>query len=817
MPVVKGKVVRLLFIPFLLASLLLGLIGNSEVQAKEGMLSLPAQRGMFQANQTATVTPIPSATPNYYLFKVYFVDGARFNQKNPPYLANGERYVRSSIDPYKAILDEYFKGPGATEKYTYGYFAVYDGFKTYRKLEVANGIARVYLLGSCKPEYVDLNIATLITANLKQFSTVQYVKVYDENDETTSPRGNVDSAPACLKLEPTATPSSTPLPATSTPTPTNTATFTATSTSTNTATNTPRPSATPTVTNTATSTNTATATATSTPTLTPSITPTKTPGGMAVPLETQNGIRLEQTDLMPRQEVFAFIQANPGTLPRPYVTLFGYTSKAGAPVEIRGTINNIKEFICNQTPCILDVEDNTILSFNAISGDVSSDTITANIKVYQQGNDYFVTMTTQVRPLLVQDACATTWNMGKPPDLVWNTFVQSPQDLNTQKKLHYLAYRLISNGLVDASSCPNGGLAGTAPNQCGLEKAFPAIVQWQNQFDFNIWLISRDYRIPPKILKTLMEIESQFWPSNERAYVDEIGLGQVNQLGIDVLLRYNASIYKLACESVLSDCSTPYAYQPPKFQQMIRGALLNTLNARCDTCPQGFDLEKAKMSITLVGTVLQSNCAQAKHLLDTYSETATYEDYWKFTLVSYHSGLGCLQKAVEANDKSGRPMTWAFVSNELKCIGAKDYVDRFWSNLSTFDTGQKVVVNQLDIVKNVPVFAPTAIPKPTATPYVSRARVMVFVVYDENRNGIPEDKEWVTGLPVKILIPGQPELTGTTANGSALFDLTGYTPRTEITVSLPDLSRSEKVILTDEGIMTVVFIINQADLPKILP
>lgn len=479
-------------------------------------------------------------------------------------------------------------------------------------------------------------------------------------------------------------------------------------------------------------------------------------------------------------------------------------------------LNNFKEFICHDVPCVVDVEDNTILTFFAQAHGENSHTINANIKVYQQGNDYFVNITTQSRPFYVTDACAETWNILAPPETIWGEFVLTPQELNTQKKLHYLAAKLIMSGVVDASSCPNGGLIGNAPNQCGLEKAFPEMVRWQNQFDFSLWMVSRNYRLPPKILKTLIEVKSQFWPSDARAYIDEIGLGQVNQLGVDVLLRYNTAVYKIACEPVLGDCNTPYAYQPPAIQRMICGAFLQSLSATCATCPQGIDRDKAKQSIPLVGVVLQSNCAQVKHLLDLYKETTTYENYWKFTLVSYHSGLGCLQNAVAKISDTGKPMTWELVANEIRCSGAKEYVEKFWSNLQAFDSNRQTM-GQLALIPNIPIYAPTATPKPSPTPIVSRARIMVFVVNDRNGNNLAEADEWLNNVGVKVTLPDGTVLTGKTINGSVSFDMSGYAPRTPVTVTLLDPSWRQDLLLATDGVMTVLFKVGNGDLPVVMP
>ena len=96
-------------------------------------------------------------------------------------------------------MTEYFKGPGATEYYSYGWRAIYDGFTGYSKIEFSGDTARVYLIGPCAPARTDFTIANLMTLNLKQFPTVRFVKIFDENGATEFPDGAVDSIPICLK------------------------------------------------------------------------------------------------------------------------------------------------------------------------------------------------------------------------------------------------------------------------------------------------------------------------------------------------------------------------------------------------------------------------------------------------------------------------------------------------------------------------------------------------------------------------------------------------------------------------------------------
>lgn len=129
---------------------------------------------------------------------VYFVSRFRLENNLPPFERAGRRWVRSN-NLITGVLDEYFKGPGSTELYSFGWIAIYDGFTGYSRVEVTNGVARVYLTGSCAPANPNYNIGDILTYNLKQFPEIQYVKIYDENGVTSDPFGLNDSVPACLQ------------------------------------------------------------------------------------------------------------------------------------------------------------------------------------------------------------------------------------------------------------------------------------------------------------------------------------------------------------------------------------------------------------------------------------------------------------------------------------------------------------------------------------------------------------------------------------------------------------------------------------------
>lgn len=158
----------------------------------------PTRTPTVTRTPTATRTRIPTATPAYKLIKVYFVNKFRYINDIPPFEVNGVRWARSNMLPQSA-LNEYFKGPGSTERFSYGWIALYNGFTGYSRLDIRDGVAHVFLTGTCTSEGRDFTIANLLTSTLKQFPEIQFVKIYDENGSTQDPNGSSDSIPACLQ------------------------------------------------------------------------------------------------------------------------------------------------------------------------------------------------------------------------------------------------------------------------------------------------------------------------------------------------------------------------------------------------------------------------------------------------------------------------------------------------------------------------------------------------------------------------------------------------------------------------------------------
>jgi murein DD-endopeptidase MepM/ murein hydrolase activator NlpD len=175
------------------------------VQASPTFLEQPAalatdsvQGPQGTATPIMTGTALPTLTPEYVMVNVYFVDSYRLDRNLEPFEQPGVRWAKSNRQA-RTVLDEYFRGPGASERSQYGWIGIYNGFTNYTKFEISEGIARVYLKGVCSSDGASYTIADILNVNLKQFDEIQFVKLYDQNGETREPEGTSDSIPACLE------------------------------------------------------------------------------------------------------------------------------------------------------------------------------------------------------------------------------------------------------------------------------------------------------------------------------------------------------------------------------------------------------------------------------------------------------------------------------------------------------------------------------------------------------------------------------------------------------------------------------------------
>jgi hypothetical protein len=544
--------------------------------------------------------------------------------------------------------------------------------------------------------------------------------------------------------------------------------------------------------------------------------------GSGTPTPTAGVVKAALVDL------YAFAQAPAVAVNEPYITFTAFGDVPdGVSIRIHGNINETVGFTCDSTPCQLSLSSDSVVSFQAYTdvGNTSQE-YSAVVRVSEPSvGEYTVTVKTSPPEKVYSESCSAIWGIPESQLPDWAGMTSNPSELDTNETLYLLAGSLIQNGVVDVSACPSGGMANGSPDGCGMEQARKAMVAWQNKFDLDIWLTSNAIGIPPKLLKTLLMQESQFWPANAQYVMAEIGLAQINDQGADVALRWDPNLYQEICSGVLSDCNTPYLHLPESLRAMVRGALLNQLNAQCPTCKYGLNVELAHTSIYTIARVLHANCWDSYYALQQNKVTAaSYEDYWKLTLVSYHSGFYCLDSAVAATVKAGESIDWPNVSQHLICPGAALYVDNFWNTLATFNN-KVIVPNPVESVSANLVQESTLVPSATppassasVTPAISSASVIVHVYVDKNGNGIPDPSEGVSGVSVELTLPnGKNEYQTTDGQGDAIFDSTGGPVGDVVKISLVNLYRSQNLILSESGVMRVVFKFDQPNLPTSLP
>ena len=506
-----------------------------------------------------------------------------------------------------------------------------------------------------------------------------------------------------------------------------------------------------------------------------------------------------------------------------FVSIYAYEPVFGERITGIFGILNGWEFSCPASRCDVPITTDSVLEFWAASsyGDESQHVV-ATLRVVRTLEGERIELSSLVPITLYQDTCSAIWGMPRTPLPAWAEFPPLPDDLNTMKPYQYLAGQLIAAGVVNAQDCPGGGLyASGAPTQCGLDRSAQAVVDWQNQYDVVIWDTARKIGIPPRLIKVMIEQESQFWPGNSRRAWYEYGLAQLSQAGADVALRWDNELYQEICNGLFFDCSMAYGRLPSWLQAAMRGGLMRAIDSECPACQYGIDLARARDTIPTFTRTLRSNCYQVKYLMDLRKMKASYEDMWKFTFVSYHSGFQCLSTALTYLEYNKLPATWENASRFL-CPSGLIYVNDFWKSLDEFDLYRIRRADRSQLVARavfVPTPVPTVAPTPTITPTVVRSmgRIRVLVYVDSNTNNYPEDSEKVEGVNVEARFADGTVLTAQTVRGEAIIDLSGRRVGDVVEIVLPDLFRTLKVRVVRDGEIPAVFRLEEPVVPPVLP
>jgi hypothetical protein len=286
-------------------------------------------------------------------------------------------------------------------------------------------------------------------------------------------------------------------------------------------------------------------------------------------------------------------------------------------------------------------------------------------------------------------ACSTIWASFPQGGFAIPDWLFTPaqsSDLATDEPYLYLAGKLLQAGLVTAPSCPYNGLMPTGfASSCGLDSIRGQVTGWQNRFDAAIYKSSVENAVPASLLKRIFAQESQFWlgQSDDNQH---FGIGQITEGGIDPLFLSYPEYYQQVCTDVLSaeTCESKYAELSDHNKALIRGYFVRTvIDASCPECSEKYDEKKAQNTIDIFAKLVISNCEQVSRVIMDITEqkpgtVSTYDDLWRYTLLNYNGGSGCVSGAIEATTKANEPVDWLHVSARLQnhCKGALDYVEK---------------------------------------------------------------------------------------------------------------------------------------------
>ncbi len=129
--------------------------------------------------------------------KVFFFQAGNFARGTEPYFVPRPRPVRP-LTPATGVLDRLFAGPLPAERAD-GLRLLRSGATGFTKLSIADRIARVQLTGDCSSGGSTATIAGEIMPALRQFPTVDWVKIYAPDGTTERPNEPRDSIPFCLE------------------------------------------------------------------------------------------------------------------------------------------------------------------------------------------------------------------------------------------------------------------------------------------------------------------------------------------------------------------------------------------------------------------------------------------------------------------------------------------------------------------------------------------------------------------------------------------------------------------------------------------
>lgn len=269
-------------------------------------------------------------------------------------------------------------------------------------------------------------------------------------------------------------------------------------------------------------------------------------------------------------------------------------------------------------------------------------------------------------------------------ELHWIYVPESATELHTEDNLLWLAGRLISSNVVNASDCPAGGIGAEGyANACGMSRAKPQVIEIQNSLNqaiLNAWV---DVGVPPVLLKQMIRYESQYWPAPTDNQI-HYGLGHVTTIGILNALEWNPSLLQKACSATTGTCT---------INESLAATVLQMMTATCATCPNGINQARAEESVDLLARVVMGYCDQTAQLIFNATGwhsglVVNYPTIWKLTLMNYNAGSTCVFDTVrDAFKATEGPVSWsdilAYVSGD-QCRRGVFYANQITAKVFDF-------------------------------------------------------------------------------------------------------------------------------------
>jgi hypothetical protein len=129
--------------------------------------------------------------------KIWLVDRDAVETGQGPSFVARKRTIRADA-PAAAALHALFAGPTPQERAA-GLRLVRSHAWGFDQLQIADGVARFRLTRGCNSDGSTVTVAGEIAPTLRQFPTVDWVKILGPDGSTEQPQGQVDSVPTCLE------------------------------------------------------------------------------------------------------------------------------------------------------------------------------------------------------------------------------------------------------------------------------------------------------------------------------------------------------------------------------------------------------------------------------------------------------------------------------------------------------------------------------------------------------------------------------------------------------------------------------------------